>query len=185
MNALTRGTALVTCIALGLFAHAQITSAAVEHALTETLRVMNVPAVLTPGSVRFAQGSIRRGAGSAGVVVERASVSGSRLEARVRCTPVVACLPFYATAYLQFESRANVERPWSVLSRRESHDCEAIRPGERVTFLREANGVRILQRAVALQRGCIGEMMRVRAAEGHHEVMRGRVFEKHVVRSES
>src|SRR5690349_17179130 len=123
MNALTRGTALVTCIALGLCANAQIPAVAVEHALTETLRVMNVPAVLTPGSVHFAQGSTRRGVRSAGVVVERASVSGSRLEVRVRCAPVVACLPFYATAYLQLERRANVERPWSALSRRDSSGC--------------------------------------------------------------
>jgi flagella basal body P-ring formation protein FlgA len=38
---------------------------------------------------------------------------------------------------------------------------------------------------VALERGELGELVRVRAVDGKHEVLRGRLCGEHVVRSES
>src|SRR5689334_23783762 len=82
----------------------------VERALLATLHTMNVQASLVPGSVQFDQGASRRILNDRDLVVERASISGLKMEARLRCKPLIACLPFYASADLRFPNEDIVQR---------------------------------------------------------------------------
>jgi hypothetical protein len=165
--------------------HAQISDAVVQHALSDTLHAMHVRATVVPGSLHFQQGRSHGTLASEDVLAERASISGSKIQARLRCKPLTACLPFYASADLRFENEGIVQRSWSAAADHISTSGPALRPGDYVVFTRELNGVRIQVRAVALQRSYLGQMTRVRATDGRHEVMRGRVSADHVVRSES
>jgi len=157
----------------------------VERALLATLHTMNVQASLVPGSVQFDQGASRRILNDRDLVVERASISGLKMEARLRCKPLTACLPFYASADLRFANEDIVQRSWPIETSSKLTSREALKPGDSVLFILNTNGIRILMRAVALQHSYVGQMTRVRAVDGRHEVMRGRVFADHVVRSES
>ena len=183
MNRLT--SVLFICIALCSCAHGQIPASAVEHALADALHAMNVEGSLIAGSLRFEQGSERRELAHTSLLVERALIAGTRLEARLRCRPALACVPFYATADLQLGSGTSRQRSWSAITPRSATRDAAIKPGDRVVFIREISGARILRRAVALQRSNIGQITRIRVIDGRHEVVRGRVLADHVVRSES
>src|SRR3954453_6811947 len=159
----------------------------VQAAMQTALTAMNIKGELVPGSVQFANAPVL--VKNPQLKVERANITGSnRLEARLKCRPAYACLPFHATAQVRLAAALphGLKRSWSAASQGGVQGGPPmLKPGEGVTFVSERSGARLLVRAVALERGELGELVRVRAVDGKHEVLRGRLCGEHVVRSES
>jgi hypothetical protein len=158
-------------------------AAEVETAMRAALSEMNMKASLVAGSVRFPNAPVL--VKGAHLVADRATITPpNRMEALVRCRPVYACLPFHASAEVR-PDQALGARFWNKESEARRSSVPKIRPGERVTYVDRTIGIQTSVQAVLLDAAVVGQMVRVRALDGKHEILRGRLCAEHVVRSES
>jgi hypothetical protein len=152
----------------------------IEAGIREALAHVGAERALVPGSVRMPS-IVMRTPGQ--LFVERIAISTSgHVDARIRCRPARACLPFVASAQLLWNAPAQV---WAASGNRQGSKRPALKRGARVVFVREVSGGTLRVRAIALDAGNVGEMVRVRAIDGRQEVMRGRLGGDGVVRGES
>ena len=172
---------------------AELSADRVQSAIVAALTSAATEAVLVPGSLRFPTMPLR--VDVAQLVVDKLTISRSgHLDARVQCAPSRACLPFAVSGEV-FGQRFK-----AVLATRHSNPQGSelrtagaqihtrpgtLKLGHRVLFVRERDGVRMHIQAVTLDNAAVGDNVRVRAIDGKHEIMRGRLCAQHIVREES
>lgn len=172
---------------------AELPADRVQAAIVAALVSTGTEAVLVPGSLRFP--TMRLHVDIAQLVVDKLTISRSgHLDARVQCAPSRACLPFAVRGEV-FGQRSKV-----VMATRHStpHGSElrtagaqiqsrpgTLKLGHHVMFVRERDGVRMHIQAVTLDNAAVGDNVRVRAIDGKHEIMRGRLCAQHIVREDS
>ena len=157
----------------------------VENAMSIALAEMKVKATVVAGSAHFPNMPLL--VKGPQLIADRANITPpNRFEVRVRCRPAYACLPFHASAELRMGAGGTLAQRWTKQRERQARVPTKLSPGERVLFVQQqAAGVRTIVQAVTLDAAAIGQMVRVRAVDGKHEVLRGRLYAEHIVRSES
>lgn len=165
----------------------------VQSAVAAALASMQAGTMLVPGSLRFPKVSFR--ADAAQLLVDKVTISRTgHIDARVRCAPRHACLPFAVTAELigqkspaVWSARHSGPRGTELRTSASQADPKhrTLKVGDRVLFVREHDGVRTGIQAITLNNAAIGDAVRVRAIDGKHEIMRGRLYPEHIVREDS
>lgn len=165
---------------------ADIKRSEVESVLREALAAMRIDAPLISDSLRFAGGLVN-GAGGAKLIVERAAITPEgHVDARLRCEPRNSCLPFYVSADLAENGHSPNALTWVATGKHAvAPQKPIVKAGERVVFVSDTQGSRILLQAITLEAGAPGSLVRVRAIDGKREILRGRLCDGGIVRSET
>jgi hypothetical protein len=179
---------LVTCVRGQA---TELSSDRVQAAVAAELSSVQAGAVLVPASLHFPQTPSRFDATQ--LVVDKLTISRTgHVDARVQCVPRHACLPFAVTAEVTGQISPVVwttrysNTPGSELrTAHGQHKARTLKLGEHVLFVRERDGVRTRIQAVTLDNATPGDIVRVRAIDGKHEILRGRLCADHLVREDS
>ena len=107
----------------------------------------------------------------------------ARWEFRLRCRDVGKCVPFMATAKRAGMSPGidgdsavgSADQEGQRITRRDVHGSVLIRAGQRATVTRKDGSLQIRVEVVCLERGGLGQWIRVRMNDGHARVFRARV----------
>jgi hypothetical protein len=119
--------------------------------------------------------------------VERATITPEgHVDARLRCEPRTSCIPFYATANVAQSGNPSRLHTWVAPEKGPAVvNKMMVKAGARVVFVSDSAGARILLQVVMLEAAMPGKLVRVRTVDGKHEILRGRLCDGGIVRSET